>query len=109
MEPSPSGSRSPAGRDNPTDYIMVEPLPFPEHPAERFIRGVWTGDRWELEVQLNRLPPRRNDHLGAAREFVEAADLLLAEDASERSISPCSTLLSIWLERNFSVKRSPPR
>jgi uncharacterized protein (UPF0332 family) len=59
--------------------VIVEPLPLPERPAERFIRGVWTGDSWELEIQLNRPHPRRTDHLGAAREFVEAADLLLAK------------------------------
>jgi uncharacterized protein (UPF0332 family) len=53
--------------------------PLPERPAERFIRGVWTGDGWELEVRLNRPHPRRTDHPRAAREFVEAADLLHAE------------------------------
>lgn len=57
--------------------VLVERLPLPEQPAERFIRGVWLGDRWNLEVHLSRPHPRRSEHLAAAVEFVHAAELML--------------------------------
>lgn len=57
----------------PTD-LKVEVVSAADHPTERFIKGRWVDDAWELEIRLSVPHPRREEHLDAGDEFAEEAE-----------------------------------
>lgn len=44
--------------------LVVKLLPLPSSPPERYIRGDFDGEHWQLEIHLNITHPRRLEHLG---------------------------------------------
>jgi hypothetical protein len=57
--------------------LHVEQVASPPVAAERFISGVWNGQRWEFELKLDLPDPTRAVHLNAGLEFQAVADSCL--------------------------------